>query len=62
VIPVSDAKLLVGLCDGALMLVRVGKTPFDLAKKACQEFRDKGLLGVVFNQVRVDSKYAYYYG
>ena len=62
VIPVSDAKLLAGLCDGTLMVVKAGKTPFDLAQKACQEFRDKGLLGVVLNQVRVDSKYGYYYG
>ena len=55
-IPVSDAKLLAGLCDGTLMLARAGKTPHDLAKKACQEFRDKGLLGVVLNQVRVNSQ------
>ncbi len=61
VIPVSDAKLLAGLCDGTLLLAQAGKTPMDLAKKACQEFRDKGLLGVVLNQVRVAAKYGYYY-
>jgi capsular exopolysaccharide synthesis family protein len=61
VIPVSDAKLLAGLCDATLVLARAGKTPFDLSKKACLEFRDKGLLGVVLNQVRVDAKYGYYY-
>jgi Mrp family chromosome partitioning ATPase len=54
--------MLAGLCDGTLMLVRAGKTPFDLAKKACQEFREKGLLGVVLNEARVHSKYGFYYG
>lgn len=62
VIPVFNSRLIAGLCDGALMLVRAGKTPHDLAKKACQEFQDKGLLGVVLNQVRVHSHYGYYYG
>jgi capsular exopolysaccharide synthesis family protein len=62
VIPVSDAKLLAGLCDGTLMVARAGKTPYDLAKKACREFRDKGLLGVVLNQAIVNSHYGYYYG
>jgi capsular exopolysaccharide synthesis family protein len=61
-IPVSDAKLLAGLCDGVLMLVRAGKTPYDLAKKACQTFHDNGLLGVVLNHVRGDAKFGYYYG
>jgi capsular exopolysaccharide synthesis family protein len=62
VIPVSDAKLLAGLCDGTLFVARAGKTPYDLAKKACREFRDKGLLGVVLNQAIINSNYSYYYG
>ena len=41
---------------------KAGKMPFDLAKKACQEFGDKELLGVVLNQAHVHSKYGYYYG
>jgi capsular exopolysaccharide synthesis family protein len=62
VIPVSDARLLAGMCDGTLLLVRAGQTPFDLARKACMEFRDRGLLGVVLNGVQVTSNYSNYYG
>jgi polysaccharide chain length determinant protein (PEP-CTERM system associated) len=60
--PVSDARLLAELCDGVLLVIEAGETPFDIAQKACQEFRDKSLLGVILN--RVDPTYAYssYYG
>jgi Mrp family chromosome partitioning ATPase len=48
-IPVSDASVLAKACDGVLMVVRSNSTPFDLARKARQEFPDQALLGVVLN-------------
>jgi protein-tyrosine kinase len=49
VIPVSDATLVAGVCDGILMVVRSNVTPSDLARRAREEFPDKLLLGVVLN-------------
>ncbi len=63
VIPVSDATLVAGACDGILMVVRSAVTPTDLARRAREEFPDKLLLGVVLNGApdkRENSKY--YYG
>ena len=56
-IPVSDAKLLAGFCDGVLMLVNAGTTPFDLAQKACGEFTQNQLLGVILNRVEPGQNY-----
>jgi capsular exopolysaccharide synthesis family protein len=64
VIPVSDARLLAGFCDGVLMLVNAGTTPFDLAQKACGEFPKNQLLGVILNRAEPGQNYGsyYYYG
>jgi protein-tyrosine kinase len=64
VLPVSDAGVLAGLCDGVLFVVQAGSTPFDLAQMACQDFREKNLLGVVLNRAEERAAYgAYsYYG
>lgn len=59
--PLSDASLLADICDGVLMVVRSGKTPFDVAQKGSQQFRDKRLLGVVLNQVAPQAAYSAYY-
>ncbi len=61
IVPVSDAGLLADICDGVLMIVRAGITPFDLAQKASHEFRSKRLLGVVLNGVEPGSSYSSYY-
>ncbi len=61
VIPVSDTRLLAGFCDGVLMLVNAGTTPFDLAQKACGEFLKNQLLGVILNRVEPEHTYGYYY-
>jgi len=61
-VPVSDASLLANCCDGVLIVVRSDATPFDVARKARQEFSDRLLVGVVLNGVDVDSShYADYY-
>ncbi len=63
-VPVSDASLLANFCDGVLLVVRSNITPFDVARKARAEFRDKQLVGVVLNGIDEDaSPYSsYYYG
>jgi Mrp family chromosome partitioning ATPase len=63
-IPVSDARLLAGFCDGVLMLINAGTTPLDLAQKACGEFPRNQLLGVILNRVEPQQTYGsyYYYG
>ena len=62
-LPVHDASMLAGLCDGVLFVVRAGRTDFEIAEKASSEFRDKNLLGVVLNCVEKGDSYgSYYYG
>jgi protein-tyrosine kinase len=62
VIPVSDATLVAGSCDGILMVVRSNMTPSDLARRAREEFPDKLLLGVVLNGAPSGERSKYYYG
>lgn len=60
-IPVSDARIIAKMCDGVLMVVRAGSTPFDLAQKACEGFDDRPLLGVVLNRTDLQQGYGGYY-
>lgn len=60
-VPVADASLLARLVDGVLFVVRAGFTPYDLAQKACDEFRDKHLVGAVLNRMERTSGQSYYY-
>lgn len=61
VVPVSDAALLAEMADGVLMVVQSAMTPYDVAQKACQEFRDKHLLGAVLNRTPTGAGYSSYY-
>jgi capsular exopolysaccharide synthesis family protein len=61
IVPVSDASLLADMCDGTVMVVQAAATPFDLAQKACQEFREKHVVGVVLNRVEPGFGYNSYY-
>lgn len=58
---VSDASLLADLCDGVLMVIRAGITPFDMAQRAREEFRNKRMLGVVLNRMEPGETYHSYY-
>ena len=61
-VPVSDASVLAKACDGVLMVVRSNATPFDMARRARQEFPDQVLVGVVLNGTRQDDMpYSRYY-
>jgi protein-tyrosine kinase len=63
-VPVSDAQLLANCCDGVLLVVRSHATPFDVARKACEEFSDRHIIGVFLNGIdTASSPYSrYYYG
>ena len=60
-VPVADASLLAGMCDGVLLVVQSGGTDFELAQKAVHEFRERPLLGVVLNRAVAESGYGSYY-
>jgi protein-tyrosine kinase len=61
-VPVADATILAKVCDGVLMVVRSNATPFDMARKARQDFPDQVLVGVVLNGTREDeTPYSRYY-
>jgi capsular exopolysaccharide synthesis family protein len=61
VLPVSDAKLLAEICDAVLLVVQAGSTPYDLAQKACQQFRDKQVLAAILNRAAPNQTYTSYY-
>lgn len=62
-LPVADASVIAGLCDGILLVVRASATPSSAATKVTRELQKRNLLGVVLNAV--DEKtltYGSYYG
>ena len=64
-LPVADASILADLCDGVLVVVRAGSTPSETAQRACQEFRERNLIGVVLNRAEEPTGYggeSYHYG
>lgn len=56
-LPVADAGILAALCDGVLMVLQAGSTPSETAQRACQEFRERNLVGVVLNRVQQSAQY-----
>lgn len=52
---VSDAGVLALSCDGVLLVVMSSTTPFDLARRARDEFLGKQIIGVVLNGVQSNS-------
>jgi protein-tyrosine kinase len=61
VVPIPDAKVIAELCDGVLVVVSSGNTPFDLAQKAYSEFPRSPFVGVVLNRVDPRVTYGYRY-
>lgn len=56
-LPVHDPSMLANLCDGVLFVIRAASTDVDMATKASAEFRQKNLLGVVFNHIAKGESY-----
>ena len=61
VLPVADATVLGGLSDGVLLVVRASSTPAETSRKACREFKDSHILGVVLNTADEHLEYGTYY-
>ncbi len=65
-LPVADAAVLAGLCDGVLLVVRAKYTPSAMAQKARKELQKRNVVGVVLNAVEkegmYESCYSYGYG
>jgi protein-tyrosine kinase len=62
-LPVADASLIAGLCDGVLLVVRSGSTPSSAARKACHELQKRNVIGIVLNGVSEKTlTYGSYYG
>ena len=60
--PISDAALISGECDGVLLVVRSNGTPVDAARRARAEFADRNVVGVVLNGITPElSPYMGYY-
>ena len=61
-LPVADSSILADFCDGVLMVVGAGSTPCETVQKACREFRERNLIGVVLNRAEENPNYgAYHY-
>jgi len=60
---VADGRILATMVDGAVLVVRGGYTPQELAQQAQYQVRDVGarLIGVVLNDVDL-RHYGYYQG
>jgi receptor protein-tyrosine kinase len=61
----ADANLLATMCDGTVLVVRIGATTFETASRAIQSLCENNVLGIVVNGARrseLYSKYSYYYG
>jgi capsular exopolysaccharide synthesis family protein len=61
-LPVSDANVLAGLCDGVLLVVRARSTPSAAADKARKELHKRKVVGVVMNAVQESDTDGGYYG
>ncbi len=60
----ADANLLSTLCDGTLVVVRIGSTTYEQLGRAVQSLCENNVLGIVANgahAAELYSKYTYYY-
>ncbi|MBV9763882.1 MAG: CpsD/CapB family tyrosine-protein kinase [Acidobacteriaceae bacterium] len=60
----ADGNLLATMCDGTILVVRIGTTTFDSVTRALQSLCENNILGIVVNGARrgeLYSKYNYYH-
>jgi protein-tyrosine kinase len=50
-LPVADASILAGICEGVILIVRAGTTPSAAAQRASQELQGRNVVGVVLNAI-----------
>jgi capsular exopolysaccharide synthesis family protein len=58
--PIADARVVTGLSDGLIMVLRRGKTTYSSADRAFKAIDRNKLLGVVFNDVKPMMFHTYY--
>jgi capsular exopolysaccharide synthesis family protein len=59
--PIVDAQVLAPLVDAAILVVRAGKTPYDLSRQAAELLRAK-FIGSILNGSDMNKKSGYYGG
>lgn len=60
----ADGNLLATMCDGTVLVVRIGTTTFDSVTRALQSLCENNVLGIVVNGARrgeLYSRYTYYH-
>ncbi|MGA8597109.1 MAG: CpsD/CapB family tyrosine-protein kinase [Bryobacteraceae bacterium] len=60
----ADGNLLATMCDGTILVVRIGSTTFENVSRAIQSLCENNILGIVVNGARrgeLYSKYSYYH-
>lgn len=60
----ADGNLLATMCDGTILVVRIGATTFETVSRAQQSLCENNVLGIVVNGARrgeLYSKYTYYH-
>jgi receptor protein-tyrosine kinase len=60
----ADGNLLATMCDGTILVVRIGSTTVDTVSRALQSLCENNVLGIVVNGARrgeLYSKYTYYH-
>ncbi|MGA7410661.1 MAG: CpsD/CapB family tyrosine-protein kinase [Bryobacteraceae bacterium] len=60
----ADGNLLATMCDGTILVVRIGSTTFDAVTRGLQSLCENNVLGIVVNGARrgeLYSKYTYYH-
>jgi protein-tyrosine kinase len=60
-LPVVDANVLAGLCDGVLLVVKAGSTPSVAVERARKELQKRKLVGAILNAVGELETYGSYY-
>ena len=60
-LPVSDASILAGFCDGLLLVAKASSTPSAAVLRARQELSKRNLIGVVLNAAEESDAYGGYY-
>ncbi len=58
--PIADARIVTGLSDGLIMVVRRGKTSYSSSDRAFKAIDRNKLLGVVFNDVQAQAFNTYH--
>jgi capsular exopolysaccharide synthesis family protein len=60
VLPLADMNIFSNLVDGILLVVRAGKTPRDLVRKAKESLPSQKVLGIILNDMEIN--FTKYYG